>query len=414
MGIKYVNNELYVEGLAVSKLAKKYGTPIYIYSKNTLESNFHAYKKGFGDIDSIICYAAKANPNQNIMTILAKLGSGADIVSGGELYRSLLAGIKPDKIVYSGVGKTAEEIEYALKSNILMFNVESFEELEQINLIAKRLHKKARISFRVNPDVDPHTHKHITTGKHGSKFGIRYEDALGMYIAASKMKNIKIVGVDSHIGSQILEVSPFKQAALKLSKLIDNLEKAKIFIKYIDIGGGLGIKYQKSEVPPSPEDLKKAVMSVYSKYKDKTIIVEPGRSIVANAGIMVGKILYRKVSGDKKFIIVDIGMNDLIRPTLYDAYHNIIPVRKTSKKPVIVDIVGPICETGDFIAKDRKFPMLFRGELIAVECIGAYGSAMASQYNSRLRAQGIVIDGKKVTGIRKREELKDLIAKEIN
>ncbi|MGE4384691.1 MAG: diaminopimelate decarboxylase [Endomicrobiaceae bacterium] len=413
MEIKYVNNELYVEEMPVSKLAKKYGTPIYIYSKKTLISNFDAYKKGFGDIDSIICYAAKANSNQNIMTILAKLGSGADIVSGGELYRSLLAGIRPDKIVYSGVGKTAEEIEYALKSDILMFNVESFEELQQINLIAKRLHKKARISLRVNPDVDPHTHKHITTGKHGSKFGIRYEDAFDMYMAASKMTNIEIVGVDSHIGSQILEVAPFKQAAVKLSNLIDKLEKAKIVVKYIDIGGGLGIKYQKTEKPPTPEELKKAVMSVYSKYKNKTIIVEPGRSIVASAGIMVGKVLYRKVSGDKKFIIVDMGMNDLIRPTLYDAYHNIIPVKKTSKKPVIVDIVGPICETGDFIAKDRKFPMLSQGELIAVECIGAYGSAMASQYNSRLRAQGIVIDGKKVTGIRKREEFKDLIAKEI-
>lgn len=413
MSIKYINNELFVENIAVSKLANKYGTPIYIYSRKILESNFNSYKQGFNDVNNIICYAAKANSNQNIMRLLAKLGSGADIVSGGELYRTLLAGIKPNRIVYSGVGKTAEEIEYALKSDILMFNVESFEELQQINSIAKKLHKKARISFRVNPDVDPHTHKHITTGKHGSKFGIMYEDAFDLYIAASNMSNIEIVGIDSHIGSQILEVSPYKLAALKLSKLIDSLEKAKIFIQYIDIGGGLGIKYQKSDKPSTPLDLKKAVMSVYSKYKDKTIIVEPGRSIVANAGIMVGKILYRKITGDKKFIIVDIGMNDLIRPTLYDAYHNIIPVQKTTKKPTIVDIVGPICETGDFIAKDRKFPMLSQGELIAVECIGAYGSAMASQYNSRLRAQGIVVDGNKVTGIRKREELKDLVIKEI-
>lgn len=414
MTIKYENNELFVENVSVAKLALKYGTPLYIYSQNVLESNFNSYKKAFEGVKNIICYAVKANSNQSIMKILAKRGAGADIVSGGELYRALLAGIKPGKIVYSGVGKTVQEIEYALKSDILMFNIESFEELEQINRTAEKLNKKARVSFRVNPDVDPHTHKHITTGKHGSKFGVMYEDAFDMYVRAHQMSNIEVVGIDSHIGSQILNVGPYKSAALKFARLIDRLEKANINIKYIDIGGGLGIKYESSDKPSSPADLKEAVMSVYSKYKNKTIIAEPGRSVVANAGILVGKVIYRKTTGDKNFVIVDVAMNDLIRPALYEAYHNVIPVKKTAKKPVLVDIVGPICETGDFVAKNRKFPMLERGEFIAVESIGAYGSSMSSQYNSRLRAQGVIVNGSKVSVIRKRETLKDLILKEIS
>ena len=412
MGIKYIKNELFIEGLSAKKIAELYGTPAYIYSKKLILNNFNSYKKAFNK--DIVCYAVKANSNQTLLEILAGLGAGADIVSGGELFKALRAGIHAQKIVYSGVGKTAEEIKYALESNILMFNVESYEELCAINKIAGQMNKKARISFRVNPNVDPDTHKYIATGKHGTKFGIKYEDAINMYVSASKMANIEIVGIDTHIGSQILKIEPYKLAALKISKLIDKLESLNIKLKYIDIGGGLGIKYEKNQKPPKPADLKKAVMSVFGKYKDKTLIVEPGRSIIGDTGVMLGKVIYRKKSGNKNFLIVDIGMNDLIRPTLYDAYHNILPVKKTSKKPIVMDIVGPICESGDFIAKDRKFPLLEQGDLIAVECIGAYGSSMASQYNSRKRSRGIIVDGKKVIHIRRRDEFEDLLRLEEN
>ena len=411
--LKYVRNELFVEKVSVSKLAKKFGTPIYVYSQEKLESNFNAYKTGFKGIDTIVCYAMKANSNYSILKLLAKLGAGADIVSGGELYRALKAGIKPQKIVYSGVGKTTQEIEFALKSNILMFNVESFEELEKINKIAGKLKKKARISFRVNPNVDAHTHKYITTGKEGNKFGIRYEDALDIYIKASKMKNIEVVGVDSHIGSQILDVAPFKLAAEKMSALIDKLEENGINIKYIDIGGGLGIKYTAADKPQKPIDLRNLIMPVYSKYKGKTIIVEPGRAIVGDTGILVGEVLYRKTSGAKNFIITNLAMTDLIRPALYESYHNVLPVKKSSKKQQVADIVGPVCESSDFIAKDRKFPVPEQGDFIAVECVGAYGRAMASQYNSRLRGTELLVSGSKVKVIRKAETIEDLMSKEI-
>ena len=411
--LKYVRNELFVEKVSVSKLARKFGTPLYIYSQDKLESNFNAYKTGFKGVDSIICYAMKANSNSAILKLLAKIGAGADIVSGGELYRALKAGINPQKIVYSGVGKTAQEIEFALKSNILMFNVESFEELEQINKIAGKLKKRARISFRVNPNVDAHTHKYITTGKEGNKFGIRYEDALDIYIKASKMKNVEVVGVDSHIGSQILDVSAFKLAAKKMSALIDKLEANGLNIKYIDIGGGLGIKYKSTDKPQKPIDLRNIVMPVYSKYKGKTIIVEPGRAIVGDAGILVGEVVYRKTAGTKNFIITNLAMTDLIRPALYEAYHNVLPVKKSSKKQQIADIVGPVCESSDFIAKDRKFPVVEQGDFIAVECTGAYGRTMASQYNSRPRGAEVLVKCSKVKVIRKAETVEDLMSKEV-
>ena len=402
-----------MEKVSLLKLAKKYDTPLYVYSKGKIESNFNLYKKSFKSIDSIICYAVKANSNHGILKILANLGAGADVVSGGELYRVLKAGISSQKIVYSGVGKTSSEIEFALKSNILMFNVESFEEVQQINKTAQKLKTKARISFRVNPNVDPHTHKHITTGKFGSKFGIMYEDAFELYMKANKMKNIEIVGIDSHIGSQLLDITPYKLAAEKISKLIDKLEENKINIKYIDIGGGLGIKYTDTDKPQHPLNLRKAVMSIYSKYKNKTIIVEPGRSIVGDAGILLGQVIYRKTTGSKNFIITNVAMNDLIRPALYDSYHNILPVKKTSKNRQIADIVGPICETGDYIAKDRSFPIIEKEEYIAIESAGAYGRAMASQYNSRPRGAELLVDGSKVTVIRKAETIQDLMSKEL-
>jgi len=410
---KYKGSELFVENISITKLVKKYNTPLYIYSQTKIEDNFKAYKDGFKGIPNIICYAMKANSNHTILKLLSKLGCGADIVSGGELYRALKAGIKPQKIVYSGAGKTSNEIEYALKSNILMFNVESFEELEQINKIAGKLKIKAKISFRVNPDVDVHTHKYITTGKKGNKFGIPYEDAFDFYIKASKMKNIEIAGIDSHIGSQLLEVKPYNIAALRISKLIDKLEENGIKIKYIDIGGGLGIKYTSSDKPQTPEQLKKAVMSIYSKYKDKTIIIEPGRSIIGDAGILTGQVIYKKNSGTKNFIITDIAMTDLIRPALYEAYHEILPVKKTNNKQIIADIVGPVCESSDFIAKDRKISSLERNDFISVECAGAYGISMASQYNSRLIGAELLVKGSKVKVIRKADKKEDLISKEV-
>lgn len=410
--LKYLKNELCIDNISLAKLAKKYKTPLYVYSQTQIEDNFKAYKDGFKDVRNIICYAIKANSNHSILRLLAKLGCGADIVSGGELYRALKAGIPAQKIIFSGVGKTVQEIEFALKSDILMFNAESFEETEQINKIAGKLKKKARISFRVNPNVDAHTHKYITTGKQGNKFGIRYEDAFELYMKVSKMKNIEIVGIDSHIGSQILEVTPFKMAAIKISKLIDKLEANGIKIKYIDIGGGLGIKYKASDKPQNPVELKKQVMAVYSKYKDKTIIVEPGRSIIGDTGILLGEVIYRKRTGSKNFIITNLAMTDLIRPALYEAYHEILPVKKTSKKQEVVDIVGPVCESSDFIAKDRMFPILEQGEFIAVESAGAYGRAMASQYNSRIRGAEILVKGSKIKLIRKVETIEDLMAKE--
>ena len=410
---KYKGSELFIENVSLTKLAKKYNTPLYVYSQTKIEENFKAYKDGFKDVQTIICYAMKANSNHSILKLLAKLGAGADIVSGGELYRALKAGISAQKIVYSGVGKTSQEIEFALKSGILMFNAESFEEVENINKIAGKLKKKARISFRVNPDVDVHTHKYITTGKKGNKFGIMYNDAFDMYVKVSKMKNIEIVGIDSHIGSQLLEVKPYNVAATRISKLIDRLEATGIKIKYIDIGGGLGIKYTSSDKPQTPANLKKAIMAVYSKYKDKTIIVEPGRSIIGDTGVLLGEVIYRKKTGNKNFIITNLAMTDLIRPALYEAYHEILPVKKTSKKQEIADIVGPVCESSDFIAKDRKFPILEQGEFIAVESAGAYGRAMASQYNSRTRGAEILVKGSTAKVIRKEENIQDLMTKEI-
>lgn len=410
--LKYIKNELFMEKVSLLKLAKKYDTPLYVYSKEKIESNFSAYKKGFNHIDNIICYAVKANSNHTILKLLASLGAGADIVSGGELYRVLQAGFPSQKIVYSGVGKTSKEIEFALKSNILMFNVESFEEVQQINKTAQKLKTKAKISFRVNPNVNPHTHKHIITGKFGSKFGVMYEDAFELYIKASKMKNIEIVGIDSHIGSQLLDVAPYKLAAEKISKLIDKLEENGINIKYIDIGGGLGIKYTDTDKPQNPSNLRKAVMSIYSKYKNKTIVIEPGRYIIGDAGIILGQVIYRKTTGGKHFVITNVAMNDLIRPALYDSYHNILPVQKASKKKQITDIVGPICETGDYIAKDRLFPIIDSGEYIAIESAGAYGMAMASQYNSRPRGAEVLVNGSNVSIIRKAETIEDIVKAE--
>ncbi|MDR3196041.1 MAG: diaminopimelate decarboxylase [Endomicrobium sp.] len=408
--LSFKKSDLYIENVKLSNIAKEYGTSTYVYSKQRIIGNFKAYKDGLGAKEGLICFACKTNSNGAILKILAGLGAGADTVSGGEIYRCLKAGFESSKIVYAGVGKTAEEIEYALKNKIFMFNVESFEELDGIDKIAGKLKTKANIAFRINPYVNPDTHSYIVTGKKGTKFGIPYEDAINAYLTAKKKKNINVMGIHTHIGSQILETAPFKIAAQKIKKIVDEVEKNGIRISYIDCGGGLGIKYEWEKVP-SPKQLMSKIFPVFDK--DKKFIFEPGRSIIGDAGHLLAKVLYRKMSGGKSFLVTDAGMNDLIRPTLYDAYHQIIPVKKTKAKKVKSDVVGPICESGDFIGRDRMLPIIERGEYLLIVCAGAYGATMSSEYNSRPLIAEVLVDDKEVILIRKRAIYKDLTLNEI-
>ncbi|WP_353684735.1 diaminopimelate decarboxylase [Thermodesulfovibrio sp. 3907-1M] len=407
----YKKGELFVEDVPVKELVKEFGTPLYIYSYGTLIRHIRAYEEAFCEISHIICYAVKANSNLAILSLFAELGIGADIVSGGELFRALKAGIKPYRIVFAGVGKTDEEIEYAIKNNILMFNVESELELYKINEIAKKLKKQARVALRINPDIDPKTHKYIATGLKTSKFGIPISKAVEYYKVAKSLENIKIIGIHKHIGSQITETDAYVEALRKLLELYEKLVQADVDIEYIDIGGGLGITY-KDEEPPHPKDLANALIPLIKNQKGK-LIVEPGRSIVGNAGILVTKVLYTKQTDVKNFIIVDAGMNDLMRPTLYGSYHEILPVTQGKRQKIVADIVGPICESGDFLAKDREIEKLSPGEYLAVMSAGAYGFSMSSNYNSRPRAAEVLVKGEHYALIRKRETYKDLIKNEI-
>jgi len=407
---KYRANELYAEDVPVKKLAEKYGTPLYVYSYNTLLRHFKAYDDAFNGYPHIICFAVKSNPNTSVISLFAKQGGGADIVSGGELYVALKAGISPKKIVYAGVGKTADEIRFALKSKILMFNVESENELKEIDRVAGMMKKKAPIALRINPDIDPGTHPYITTGMKKHKFGIPIEAALEYYRIASKLKNINVVGVHKHIGSQITKIAPFVDALKRILILIDRLNEQGTEIKYLDIGGGLGISY-KDEEPPVPKDLAKNFIPLLEDRK-LTLIMEPGRSIVGNAGILVTKTLYLKEGEDKEFVIVDAGMNDLIRPSLYDAYHRIEPVVKNKRETVLCDVVGPICESGDFLARGRELNRVKQGDYLAAMSAGAYGFSMSSNYNSRPRAAEVMVKGKEHFLIRKRETYEDLVRNE--
>ena len=407
---QYRGHELFAEDIAITELAEKYGTPLYIYSYNTLLRHFHAYTDAFKDYPHIICFALKANSNIAILRLLAKKGGGADIVSGGELYRALKAGISPKKIVYAGVGKTEEEIRFALRSKILMFNVESGDELREINRIAGIMGLKAPVALRINPNIDPETHPYIVTGLRNSKFGIPIEDAVEHYREASKLKNIKILGIHKHIGSQITKVSPFVDALKNVLLLIDKLSFEGLNIQYLDVGGGLGISY-KDEEPPVPRDLAKNLLPLL-KGRKFTMITEPGRSIVGNAGILVTRVLYQKKVEEKEFVIVDAGMNDLIRPSLYDAYHHIMPVQRKSRETVLCDIVGPICESGDFLARWRELQRVDKGEYLAVMGAGAYGFSMSSNYNSRPKTAEILVKNKKHFLIRSRETYGDLIRNE--
>jgi diaminopimelate decarboxylase len=404
----YKNGELYCEGVSVKSVAQRVGTPFYLYSSNTLVNHYKAFDSAFAGVPHIICFALKSNPNGAILRLLGREGAGADIVSGGELFRALRAGIDPKKIVYAGVGKRRDEIEYALKVNILMFNVESGEELLAIERAAKDMHAMARIALRVNPNIDPKTHAYISTGLKENKFGIPIEQALEYYQMAKSLSHVEVTGIHQHIGSQITEIQPFVDALEKLVGFVSELRSAGLDIQFINIGGGLGITY-KDETPPHPKELAKAIQPLL-KEAGCTLVLEPGRAIAGNAGILVTSALYHKDSGEKRFLIVDAGMNDLIRPSLYEAYHEIKSVSDPGA-PVntVLDVVGPICESGDFLAKEREMPEVKQGELLAVMGAGAYGFSMSSNYNSRPRVAEIMVKGNEYYIVRERETYSDLI-----
>jgi diaminopimelate decarboxylase len=404
---EYKDNRLWCEEVPVDQIAKEVGTPLYLYSLRTLTQHFRVFDQAFRDVPHIICFSLKANSNLAVLKIFINEGGGADIVSGGELYRALKAGLDPKKIVYSGVGKRIDEIEYALQADILMFNVESPEELGIIDECAGRMGKRARISLRINPDVDPKTHPHISTGLKSNKFGINIEKSLDEYRRARTLSHIDVIGVDCHIGSQVTQISPFIDALDRLKGLICRLKEEGFEIRYLDLGGGLGITYNE-ELPPNPEEYARAIIEA-SKDIRCTFIFEPGRVIVGNAGILVTKVLYTKSNEEKNFIVVDAGMNDLARPSLYGSYHKILPVISRERDSIVADVVGPICESGDFLAKGRPIPNVRRDDLVAVMSAGAYGFSMSSNYNSRPRIAEVLVKGNKYHVIRKRENYPDLI-----
>ncbi len=403
----YKNQSLHAEDIDVKVLAAQYGTPLYVYSRATLERHWHAFNDALGDHPHLICYAVKANSNIGVLSVLAKLGSGFDIVSGGELARVIEAGGDMSKVVFSGVGKTPEEIEFALQQGIHCFNVESEPELERINAVAGKLGKKAPISLRINPDVDAKTHPYISTGLKANKFGIARERAVEVYSLAASLEHLNVVGMDCHIGSQLTETGPFVDALDRLLELVDELSAKGIEISHLDVGGGLGVTY-KDETPPHPKEYARAIAAKMAGREHLTLIMEPGRAIAANAGIMLTKVEFVKEGEDKSFAIVDAAMNDLIRPSLYSAWMSIIPVDENpAHKPHVYDVVGPICETGDFIGKDRELAIA-PGDLLAVRSAGAYGFVMASNYNTRCRPAELLVDKSDVHVVRERENLKDL------
>jgi diaminopimelate decarboxylase len=409
---KFKNNLLYCEDVRVSDLVKKYGTPLYVYSYNTFVGHFLKLKAAFRQVNPLICYSVKANSNLAILKALVACGAGLDIVSGGELFRAIRAGCDPAKIVYASVGKTDAEIEEAIRKGIKFFNVESQPELENINRIAGRLHKVTNVAIRINPDVAPKTHHYITTGKLTNKFGIDFATARKVLLSGRKLRNVNISGIHIHIGSQITDGAPFLEAIKKVVAFISQLKLKGVNIEYLNIGGGLGIIYQ-NEKPQTADEFARKILPVL-KDSGLKIIMEPGRFIIGSAAILAVKVLYIKKTPLKNFMIVDAGMNDLIRPALYDAHHEIVPLKTPlSKKTTKVDVVGPICESGDFLAKARNLPVTREGDFLAVMCTGAYGFSMASNYNSRRRPAEVLVKGDQVKLIRKRESQEDLIRNEI-
>ncbi|HHJ63480.1 MAG TPA: diaminopimelate decarboxylase [Aquifex aeolicus] len=392
--------ELYLEGVSIRSLAEEFGTPLYVYSASYIRDRIRDYRRAFPD--ALVCYAVKANFNPEVIRVAGEEGAGADIVSGGELIAALRGGISPDRIVYAGVGKTVSELKLAVERDILMFNVESEDELYLLDSIAGSLGKKARIAVRVNPDVDPRTHPYIATGLRKSKFGVDFETARREFRLARELKNLEVVGIHCHIGSQLLDVSPYREAVQKLVQLYEELSGEGFEIRYIDVGGGLGIKYRPEDREPRPEELAEAILPALENVEAQ-IIVEPGRSVTGNAGLLIAQVQFLKDKGVKHFIIVDAGMNDLVRPAIYDAYHHVVPVVERGRDHIIADVVGPICETGDFLAKDRRLERLERGEYIAVLSAGAYGFSMASHYNLRPKPAEVLVERGSYRLIRERE-----------
>lgn len=403
------NGELHAEDIPLSQIAAQHGSPTYVYSRAALTQAFQHFDAGFAGHNHLVCYAVKANPNLAIINLFARLGAGFDIVSGGELTRVLAAGGDPSKIVFSGVGKTAAEMRAALSAGIFCFNVESGAELERLNQVAGEMGQRAPVSLRVNPNVDAKTHPYISTGLKNNKFGVAYEDALGIYQRATAMPNINLQGIDCHIGSQLTELPPFLDALDRILALVDQLESSGITLQHLDIGGGIGIRYA-DEVPPDFADYAAAVLN---KLQGRTLklLMEPGRALVGNAGLLLTRVEYLKHGEARNFAIVDAAMNDLMRPALYDAYHEILPVRARSGPAEVYEIVGPVCESGDFLGHDRSLA-LHQGDLLAILSAGAYGMSMSSNYNTRARAAEIMVNGNSMHVVRERELVEDLFALE--
>ncbi|NSW88775.1 diaminopimelate decarboxylase [bacterium] len=411
--LNVIDNNLYIEDVSFESIAEEFGTPCYVYSKTSLVNEFTDYKVAFKDYpDTNICYSVKANSNLSILNIFNSLGSGFDIVSEGELDRVKKIGADPNKIVFSGVAKSALEIRKALEFGICFFNVESLDELEEINKIAGEMGVIARISIRVNPDIDPKTHPYISTGLKTSKFGIAIEDSYQAYQKAAKMKNIDVVGIDSHIGSQIFELQSFEDSLVRLEELYNKLIKLDLNIRYIDIGGGLGIKYKDEEMPPTKIDFANKIMKIMKKI-NCNLVLEPGRSLVGNSGFLVTKVLYNKRSNEKNFLIVDAGMNDILRPSLYGAYHKVTKSVQSSDNEDFYDVVGPICETGDVISYDTPLNDVKLGDNLIIHSAGAYGSVMSSNYNSRPKVPEILVSGKDSYLIRKKETIDQILQNEV-
>ena len=409
MAFSYEGDVLGCEESSLTDIAASAGTPCYVYSQHDIVSRFREYDAAFGDTPHGVCYAVKANSNISILSLLAREGAGFDIVSGGELFRVLRAGGDPNKVVFSGVGKTNEEIEYALRERIHTFNCESESELERLNEIAGRMGKQARIALRVNPDVDAATHPYISTGMSEHKFGIDISEVEAVYARANAMPNLLVEGVSCHIGSQILEADPLMEAVEKMLALVERLRSAGIGIRHLDLGGGLGVRYRPSDEAPSIADVVGGIRRRVAG-RDVEVMVEPGRSIVGEAGVLLTRVLYRKQTARKEFVVVDAAMNDLIRPALYKSYHEIVPVQRDGQRSLITaDVVGPICETGDFLARARDMAVVDPGDLLAIQTAGAYGFAQASNYNSRPRAAEVLVDGASWRIIRERETFEDLV-----
>jgi diaminopimelate decarboxylase len=407
----YVGGVLHAEGVSLPRIAETVGTPFYCYATATLERHYRVLQEAFAGLDTLICYAIKANSNQAVIATLARLGAGMDVVSEGELRRARAAGVPAAKIIFAGVGKTREEMAYALGEGILSFNVESEPELDALSEVAAGLGRPARIAVRVNPDVDAKTHAKIATGKAENKFGVPFEDAPRLYAKAARLPGLEVAGVHMHIGSQITDLAPFRNAFALMRELTLDLRAAGHAIRHLDLGGGLGVPYRGgNDLPPSPQEYAQVVRDTVGSL-GLAIKLEPGRMIVANAGILVARVIYAKRGRDKTFTVVDAAMNDLIRPTLYEAYHDVWPVdeARSRQEPIAQDIVGPICETGDYLALDRKLPLLPAGDLVAFMTAGAYGAAMSSSYNSRLLVPEVLVKGEEFAVVRPRQTYADLI-----